>query len=59
MKPEELFTKVKELISSGNLDSAKDFINEHQDELGDYFEKAKALLSQDGSLLDKAKNLFK
>ncbi|KRM78673.1 hypothetical protein FC84_GL000408 [Lapidilactobacillus dextrinicus DSM 20335] len=58
MNASELFDKVKGLVSGGNLDDAKSFIEDHKDELGDYLEQAKGLLDG-GDLLDKAKDLFK
>ncbi|HJE15940.1 MAG TPA: hypothetical protein K8W17_07670 [Lapidilactobacillus dextrinicus] len=58
MNASELFDKVKDLVSGGNLDDAKSFIEDHKDELGDYLEQAKGLLDG-GNLLDKAKDLFK
>lgn len=58
MNASELFDKVKDLVSGGNLDDAKSFIEDHKDELGDYLEQAKGLLDG-GDLLDKAKDLFK
>lgn len=58
MNTSELFDKVKDLVSGGNLDDAKSFIEDHKDELGDYLEQAKGLLDG-GNLLDKAKDLFK
>lgn len=58
MNASELFDKVKDLVSGGNLDDAKSLIEDHKDELGDYLEQAKGLLDG-GNLLDKAKDLFK
>ena len=58
MNASELFDKVKDLVSGGNLGDAKSFIEDHKDELGDYLEQAKGLLDG-GNLLDKAKDLFK
>lgn len=64
MNPTELLEQVKELIAKGDINAAKDFINEHKDELGQYLEQAKSLLEGldlskglDG-LLDQAKGLF-
>ncbi|MFC3928142.1 hypothetical protein ACVR05_06195 [Streptococcus caprae] len=61
MNTNELFDKVKELISGGDLDKAKAFLEENKDNLGEYFEQAKSLL--DGAngvdgILDKVKGLF-
>lgn len=64
MNPTELLEKVKGLIAKGDITAAKDFVNEHKDELGQYLEQAKGLLEGldlnkglDG-LLDKAKGLL-
>ena len=61
MNPTELLNQVKELIEKKDFSAAQDFINDHQDELGDYFEKAKALVESAGGLdgaIDKIKGLF-
>lgn len=57
MNASELFDKVKDLVSGGNMDEAKSFIEDHKDDLGDYLDQAKGLLDG-GSILDKAKDLF-
>ena len=61
MQAQELFEQVKELNANKDLAGAKDFITEHKDELGSYFDQAKGLL--DGSegisgVLDQVKGLF-
>lgn len=61
MNPTELFNQVKELITNKDLDGAKQFIEDHKDELGDYLEQAKKLLAGSegvSGLLDKVKGLF-
>lgn len=61
MNPTELLNQVKELIEKKDFSAAQDFINDHKDELGDYFEKAKSLVESAGGLdgaLDKIKGLF-
>lgn len=61
MNKDELIAKVKELVNEGNLDEAKQFVEEHKEELGSYVEQAKHLLKDidlDG-ITDKIKNLFK
>lgn len=61
MQAQELFEQVKELIANKDLAGAKDFVTEHKDELGSYFEQAKGLLeSTEGinGVLDKVKGLF-
>ncbi|MGT2896442.1 hypothetical protein ACVRZR_08745 [Streptococcus entericus] len=63
MNTTELLEKIKELIAKGDINAAKEFINENKDSLGDYLEQAKGLLDGldlskglDG-VLDKAKDL--
>ena len=61
MNKDELIAKVKEMVNEGNLDEAKQFVEDHKDELGSYVEQAKHLLKDidvDG-ITDKIKNLFK
>lgn len=61
MNPLDLFNKVKEMIENKDFDSAKQFIEENKDQLGEYLEQAKSLLSgSEGAngLLDKVKGLF-
>lgn len=47
MTKEELIKKAKELLNEGNIEKAKTFIDEHKDELGDYYEKAKILVTSE------------
>lgn len=61
MNKDELIAKVKEMVNEGNLDEAKQFIEDHKDELGNYVEQAKNFLKDidvDG-ITDKIKSLFK
>ncbi|GEK36048.1 hypothetical protein K5E_00060 [Enterococcus thailandicus] len=61
MNKDELIAKVKEMVNEGNLDEAKQFVEDHKDELGSYVEQAKHLLKDidvDG-ITDKIKSLFK
>lgn len=61
MNKDELIVKVKEMVNEGNLDEAKQFVEDHKDELGSYVEQAKHLLKDidvDG-ITDKIKSLFK
>lgn len=61
MNPVELFNKVKELIENKDFEAAKNFIDEHKDDLGSYLDQAKALVSGSEGLsgaVDKLKNLF-
>lgn len=61
MEREELIKKVKELLNEGNLEKAKTFIEDHKEELGDYYDKAKNLLRSDkmDDLLGQFKKFFK
>ncbi|MBM7636599.1 hypothetical protein [Streptococcus saliviloxodontae] len=61
MNPQELFNQVKELIEKKDFSAAQDFINENKDQLGEYFDQAKALIDGAGGLdgaLNKIKGLF-
>lgn len=61
MNPQDLFNQVKDMIEKKDFSAATDFINEHKDDLGNYFEQAKQLLSgAEGAngLLDKVKGIF-
>lgn len=61
MNPTELFNQVKELIEKKDFSAATDFINEHKDNLGEYFEQAQALLQGTegvNGILNKVKGLF-
>lgn len=61
MKPTELFNQIKDLIANKDLDGAKQFIEDHKDELGDYVEQAQDLLKGNdfvNDTLDKVKGLF-
>lgn len=60
MNKDELVKKIKELLNDGNIEKAKEFIEDHKDELGDYYDKAKVLLKSgkfDG-LMDQFKKFF-
>ncbi|MGX7205653.1 hypothetical protein [Enterococcus pingfangensis] len=61
MEREELIKKIKELLNEGNLEKAKTFIEDHKEELGDYYDKAKNLLKSDklDDLLGQFKKFFK
>lgn len=61
MNPQELFNQVKEMIAKKDFSAATDFINEHKDNLGEYFEQAQALIKgSEGAngILDKIKGFF-
>ncbi|TWS94241.1 MULTISPECIES: hypothetical protein [unclassified Streptococcus] len=61
MNPQELLEQIKEMIAKKDFSAAQDFINENKDNLGEYFEQAKALVSGGegvNGILDKVKGLF-
>ena len=61
MNPMELFNQVKEMIEKKDFDAAKKFVDDNKDNLGDYLEQAKGLLSGNemvSGALDKIKGLF-
>lgn len=61
MNPLELFNQVKEMIEKKDFEAAKTFVEDNKDNLGEYFDKAKALVSGNEMIsgaLDKIKGLF-
>ena len=61
MNPLDLFTQVKEMIEKKDFDAAKKFVEDNKDNLGDYLEQAKGLVSGNemvSGALDKIKGLF-
>lgn len=61
MNPQELFDQVKDFIANKDFAGAKDFIEEHKGDLGNYFEQAKSLIEGSegvGGIMDKVKGLF-
>ena len=61
MNPLDLFNQVKEMIEKKDFDAAKKFVDDNKDNLGDYLEQAKGLVSgneMDSGALDKIKGLF-
>ena len=59
--PLDLFNQVKEMIEKKDFDAAKKFVEDNKDNLGDYLEQAKGLLSGNemvSGALDKIKGLF-
>ena len=61
MNPMDLFNQVKEMIEKKDFDAAKKFVEDNKDNLGDYLEQAKGLVSGNemvGGALDKIKGLF-
>ena len=61
MNPMDLFNQVKEMIEKNDFDAAKKFIDDNKDNLGDYLEQAKGIVSGNemvSGALDKIKGLF-
>ena len=59
MDKDEIMDKAKDLVSGGNIDDAKSFIEDHKDDLGDYYDQAKDLLGGGASgIMDKLGGLF-
>lgn len=61
MNPLELFNQVKELIEKKDFDTAKKFVEDNKDQLGDYLKQAQALLAGSkgvDDVLGKIKGLF-
>lgn len=61
MNPMDLFNQVKEMIEKKDFDAAKKFVEDNKDNLGDYLEQAKRLVSGNemvSGALDKIKGLF-
>lgn len=61
MNPDEIVQKVKELIGEGNFEKAKQFLEEHKDDIGEQYEKIKGMIPDvdAGGLADKVKGFFK
>ena len=61
MNPMELFNQVKKMIEKKDFEAAKKFVEENKDNLGQYFDQAKSLVSDNkmvSGALDKLKGLF-
>ena len=61
MNPMDLFNQVKEMIEKKDFDAAKKFVEDNKDNLGDYLDQAKGLVSGNemvSGALDKIKGLF-
>ena len=61
MNPMDLFNQVKEMIEKKDFDAAKKFVEDNKDNLGDYLEQAKGLVSGNemvSGALEKIKGLF-
>ena len=61
MTPLDLFNQLKELIKTKDFETAKTFVAENQEQLGEYFSQARQLISGsvglDG-LVGKIKGFF-
>ncbi|MGT2755556.1 hypothetical protein [Streptococcus ovuberis] len=60
-KAKEIFEQLQTIIKDGDFDKAKTLLEDNKDALGEYFEQAKALLSNSEGLdgiLDKVKGIF-
>ena len=61
MNPLDLFNQVKEMIEKKDFDAEKKFVDDNKDNLGDYLEQAKGIVSGNemvSGALDKIKGLF-
>ena len=61
MNPLDLFNQVKEMIEKKDFDAAKKFVDDNKDNIGDYLEQAKGIVSGNemvSGALDKIKGLF-
>ncbi len=60
MNKEELIQKVKDLIGEGNVEAAQKFVEEHKDDLGDFADKAKDMITNfnPDEFSEKAKHAF-
>ncbi|TLQ03608.1 hypothetical protein FEZ51_08360 [Pediococcus stilesii] len=59
MNKDDIMKKVEDMIGEGNIDKAKSFIEDHKEDLGEYYEKAKDLISNNaGDVIDKVKGIF-
>ena len=58
MNPMELFNHVKEMIEKNDLEAAKKFVEENTVDLGDYFNQAISVVS-DNEIVSRALNKIK
>lgn len=59
MNKDDIMKKVEDMIGEGNIDKAKSFIEDHKEDLGEFYEKAKDLISNNaGDVIDKVKGIF-
>lgn len=59
MNKDDIMEKIKDMIGEGNIEKAKDFIEDHKEDLGEYYEKAKELVKNNAEgIIDKVKDIF-
>lgn len=59
MNKDDIMEKIKDIIGEGNIEKAKDFIEDHKEDLGEYYEKAKELVKNNAEgVIDKVKDIF-
>lgn len=59
MNKDDIMEKIKDMIGEGNIEKAKDFIEDHKEDLGEYYEKAKELVKSNAEgVIDKVKDIF-
>lgn len=60
MNKDEMIKKIKDLLNEGNIEKAKAFVEDHKEDLGEYYDKAKVLLKSEkfDGLRDQLKKFF-
>ena len=59
MTEKEVMDTVKDLVSKGNLEEATTYVNDHKDDLGDYYDQAMEVINGNpADILNNIKNLF-
>jgi hypothetical protein len=59
MNKDEIMDKIKGMIGDGKMDDAKEFIEDHKDDLGEYYDKAKDMIGSGlGDAVGKIKGIF-
>lgn len=61
MNPTDVFNQVKDFVTKQDFEGAKQFIEEHKDDLGEYLEQTKDLLKGNETVsnaIDGLKNLL-
>ena len=57
MTPLDLFNQVRELIETKDFETAKTFVAENQEQLGEYFSQVQQLISDSEGLDDLVGNI--